>query len=627
MPGALETKGATMNSGRVVVVVLVCAVLLGLPFVPTVRHAIGSVLPPYWVQQINGLRFGYRVDHDVKIAMADGVKLAVSLYLPRNPKGNVGTILVRQPYSRMSYGEGLNAAKFFASHGYAVLIQDIRGKFDSGGEFIPYRSGTADGVDTLDWIVRQAWSNGRVGTWGCSGLGELQFVLARARHPAHSAMVAMGAGGAVGSLDGRYAYFGLFEGGIFQLASGFGWFLEHGAKTPGAARSHSIDMASALRGLPLADLVRRIDPAPNGYEDFVRTPLADPWWKTLDYVSASDLMTTPSLTINTWGDQTIDETLALSEYVRRTAPLESAGHQKVVIGPGTHCQHEETGLDGKFGDLQVQGAAQPYFDWYLKWFDYWLYDKGSGLAELPPYLYYMLGEHQWLTSTQWPPQEARNRRWYLTSDGHANSRRGNGKLTTTREDSIGFDEYRYDPLNPVPSRGGPVCCTGNPADRAGPVDQRDVEQRDDVLVYTSPPLDQALRIAGPLTAKLTVSSSAKDTDFVARLVHVRPDGTATNIQEGALRARFRNGIDRPMPMEPGQTTEISIRMRSIAYSIPAGHRLRLHVASSSFPRLARNLNTGGDTAEETTAIIAVNRVHHDPQHPSSVEIYILPPTR
>lgn len=581
-------------------------------------------IPKLWLVHLNGLRFGYGVDYGVRIPMADGVRLAASVYRPRGEE-KLATVLVRLPYNRLEYSEALNAAEFFARNGYAVVLEDIRGKYASEGEFVPYRSGTADGAATLDWIVGQPWSNGRVGTFGCSALGELQYVLARARHPALAAMIPLGAGGAVGAAAGRHAYFGLYEGGVFQLASGYGWFRENGAKDPHAPSAPAVDIATALRGLPVAGLVANSSTVPNSFADFASRTLTDPWWQTLDYVGDADIaaLTVPALVVNTWGDQTVGDTLALSEAIRAAAPG-AAAHQHVIIAPGTHCHSEETGRAGQFGDIEVRNAQQPYQEWFLRWFDFWLRERGTGLADLPPYLYYMMGEQRWLTATQWPPREAQPTRWYLGSGGHANSREGDGVLAQAQSAGAGADEFRYDPLDPVPTRGGPLCCTGNPADRAGPVDQHDVEIRKDVLVYTSAPLQAPLRIAGPLRARLTVTSSARDTDFVARLVHVWPDGKATNIQEGALRARYREGIAHPRLLVPGTAVELSIDMRSIAYTVPAGHRLRLHVTSSSFPRLERNLNTGGSNFDETQGVTAVNRVLHGPDAQSWVELPLLP---
>lgn len=611
---------------RVATLSLLLALALVLGAYAARRH-----IPTHWQVPLRALLSGVRIERDIRIAMPDGVRLAATLYRPRAAQGPLPTVYIRLPYDRERYGEALGAALLFSRHGYAVLVQDVRGKFGSEGRFAPWRHATADGVATLDWIVAQPWSNGKVGTFGCSALGELQYALSRARHPAHAAMIPLGAGGAIGSARDSHAYFGVYEGGVFQLATGFGWLLKHGAADPQAPPPGPVDLAAALRGLPVATLVERLRPGPNAYHDFLRMPPGDPRWREYDYVSEDDRLATPALDINTWGDQTVDGTLALAEHVRAHAPAGQAPRHHVVIAPGTHCETESTAREGRFGELAVRNAAQPYAEWYLKWFDHWLRGRKDALAGLPHYLWYVIGEDRWLSSVSWPPEGSRPQRWYLGGDGRANGPilppgegpAGGGRLTTEPPPVAGHDDYVYDPLNPVPSRGGPVCCTGNPSEPEGPADQRDVEARDDVLVYTSPPLKRPLRIAGPLQVHLTISSSAPDTDFVARLVHVQPDGHSTGIQEGALRARYRQGLTRPQLLKPGQRESLVVPMRSIAYLIPAGHRLRLHITSSSFPRLERNLNTGGDNALESESRLAHNRVHHGGSMLSYLELPVL----
>jgi putative CocE/NonD family hydrolase len=594
--------------------------------VPATRHAITGALPKDRVVQLNGLRFGYGVERDLRIPMPDGVALAASLYLPRHRDGPLATVLVRLPYGRLDYGEALNAAERFARLGYAVLLVDLRGTHDSGGEFEPYAHGESDGAATLDWIVAQPWSNRRVGTFGCSALGETQYVLARARHPALRAMLPLGAGGAIGAAAGRYSYFGLYEGGIFELASGFGWFVQYGTKRPDAPPLQPFDVGAALRELPVAGLVQRHRPAPNGYEAFVARPLADPSWHALGYLDDTDAPAVPTFEITTWGDQTVGDTLAWHAALaaRDAAAPASAPVRHLVIAPGTHCHAEEAGESAAFGDLEVHGADAPWWDWYARWFDRWLRDRGDGLAALPPVLYYMLGEQRWHAAPSWPPPQARGERWYLDGGGHANGAAGDGTLAPAPPAAAAVDAFKFDPLAPVPSRGGPVCCTGNPADRAGPVDQRDIEARADVLVYTSPVLQAPMRIAGPLRATLQVESSAPDTDFVARLVDVAPDGRAIGIQEGALRARWREGFERPRPLVPGAPATLVVDMRAIAYQFAAGHRLRLDITSSSFPRLERNLGTGGDNALGTHGQRARNRVLHGGERLSWIDLPVLP---
>jgi putative CocE/NonD family hydrolase len=595
---------------------------LGAATIALLVHRLRDHIPTRWIVPLQAVLAGVKVNHDVRIPMDDGVQLATSVYRPGGSAERLPTVLIRLPYDRRTYDEALTFASFLFRHGYAVVLQDVRGTYESGGTLAPWRGATADGVATLEWIRAQPWSNGKVGTFGCSALGELQYALARANHPAHAAMVPIAAGGAIGSAMNSHEYFGSFEGGIFELATSVGWFLQHGVTDPGAASARDADRTPDLRSLPVIDLVRRVRPGASAFEDYLRLPLADARWQSLDYVSPDDRLSVPALVINTWGDQTIAGTLAMAEMARRQ-PQPPGFEQHVVIAPGNHCEHWAVTRTGRFGDLTLKNTEQPYGEWYLKWFDQWLKGEGPGLRELPPYLYYVIGEDRWLTAQSWPPEQAQAQRWYLGSDGRANSRDGDGMLSTAAPAASGFDEYRYDPADPVPSRGGPVCCTGDPAIRSGPVDQHDVEVRPDVLVYTSAPLARPMRIAGTLTAHLTVSSDAPDTDFVARLVDVRPDGRATNIQEGALRARFRDGFEQPHLMQPGERYELEVNMRSIAYLLPAGHRLRLQVTSSSFPRLERNLNTGGRNFDETVGRVAVNRVHHGVATRSYVEIPVL----
>lgn len=609
------------------VLVLAVAVAVSVAVVDRWRAAVLGAIPMHLRLAARAWVEGVTVDHALALRMPDGARLATSLYLPRTRPGPLPTVLLRTPYDRLRDASAATSALMFAAHGYAVLVQDLRGTGGSEGELLPWQGAGEDGARTLDWIVAQPWSNGRVGTFGCSALGETQFPLARLNHPAHRAMIAAGAGGAIGSLDGRHGYFGVFEGGVPQLASAFGWFVANGATRPDAAPAVPFDTARHLRHLPVSELVQRVRPAPNGFSSFLATPPGDARWHERGYWSDSDRSTVPALIINSWGDQTLGDTLALAQrWQQHGVP------QKVIIAPGNHCQHKQGGRAGPatFGELAIEGGGRPWDEWAKRWFDHWLAGRGDALAELPPYQFFMLNENRWLGSDTWPPAEAKAMRWHLASDGRANGRAGNGRLVPQPQtaDTAGapWDEFRYDPADPVPSRGGPLCCTGNPADRSGPVDQADVETRDDVLVYTSAPLADDLRIAGPVAARLRFSSSAPDTDLVVRLVHVWPDGRATNIQEGALRLRYREGIDRPRLLVPGEPVDASVDMRAIAYTVPRGHRLRLHVTSSSFPRLERNLNTGApNNSAATDMAVAVNRVHHAGDAPSWVELRVLPP--
>jgi putative CocE/NonD family hydrolase len=593
------------------------------------RWQVVNALPVSWRDAVFGARYGFRIEHDVMVPMPDGVRLATNLYFPKDfdasGRAKLPVVLIRVPYDKNHHGGGLAPAYDFAAHGYVVAIQDMRGKYASEGVFTPSKDDADDGSSTVDWLAAQPWSNGRVGTVGCSALGEAQIFLSRKRNPHHLAMIPIGAGGAMGSAANRYTYFGQYEGGIFQLGSGFGWFLHDGGKTPGAEFTGEVDIPRAVRGLPSGGLVRQYRPDATDFDDFISKPLGDPYWRGLGYISEEDRFATPALVINNWQDQTVADTLVLAEVMKRNAVSEVARrHHHVIIGPGNHCQYFGPNQTLNVGEFRVgPNAVAPLSAWQVQWFDYWLKDAAK-LPAFPAYRFYIMGADRWVDSEQWPPQGVTFQPWYLGGDGAANSRAGRGALLAGPPLAEKFDEFTYDPLNPVPTRGGPICCTNDPAQVQGMVDQAPVEMRNDVLVYTSPELEVPLTIAGPLRADLYVSSSARDTDFTAKLVDVFPDGRALNIQEGALRLRYRDSFVNPALATPGAVYRVSVDMRAIAYQLPAGHRLRLQISSSNFPRLERNLNTGGNNFDESQPVTATNRVWRAPDYPSAMILPVMP---
>lgn len=599
----------------------------------------GVSITQWTKDQIDGWRRGYTLRYDVPIRTRDQLVLMNNLYLPRGAEQKRPAILIRVPYNKNVYGESRRAARFFAARGFAVIIQDMRGRFASQGRFVPYTHAVEDGFDSLQWIIEQPWSNGRVGSFGCSALGEIQIITAKAPHPALKAMIVRGAGGAMGSAMGRHSYFGVYEGGVFNLATGAGWFATHDRSDNGAepgSRRRELDYLPSV-GVLGADFSKP-DQTRGNYEWFLSTALNSPQWQALGYLSDRDRLQTPTLAFNSWYDPTVADSFVMAEIAadRATAP------HHLIIGPGTHCTGDAPDEDDLVGDLVVRNPRAPdtnypYWNQYLAWFSHWLLapDVAKPLLKLPAYQVFVLGENRWLAAEQWPPAGSRQHRWSLSSRQGANSRAGDGVLVAgdqtpsanpNRAENAGrgFDEFRYDPNDPVPTRGGPVCCVDDPRIRAGAVDQTEVERRTDVLVYTSAALAEPLRIVGPLKARLTVSSSAKDTDLVARLVDVAPDGKTLNIQEGALRLRYRNGFAQPTLLVPGQKVSVEIAIRPTAYRLPKGHRLRLQITSSGFPRLERNLNTGGNNFDETVAIVAINRVWHERATDSYLEFFELP---
>jgi len=580
------------------------------------RHRLLAAMTPEIRDAVQGAWRGFRIERDEPVAMPDGTVLAADVYRPsRSGSSRLPAVLVRLPYDKRTYDEALGIAMFFAARDFVVVLQDMRGRFRSKGQYVPSKDDAGDGEATVNWIVRQPWSNGRVGTIGCSALGESQVMLATRRNPAHSAMIVQGAGGVLGSAAGRYT-FGIYEGGILNLAMTFGWFLSNGSKTPGQASHSPVVFSEALNQLPVLGMVSRYRRDPTDFDDFVSKPVIDPYWRSLGYLSDTDRFDTPALMINSWQDQTVADTLVSSELMKRNAESKRAAtSHHVIIAPGNHCDYQYTADKGHVGEQPVGAAARlPYWDWYLAWFNHWLRDESAPLPKLPAYLFYVMGEDIWLKSPTWPPPGVVEQRWYLEDDS---------LVEVPHHISRVADSFTYDPMNPTPTRGGPICCTGDRIP-SGPVDQREVEQRADVLVYSSAVLSNGLRIAGPLKADLYVSSDALDTDFIAKLVDVWPDGTALNVQEGALRMRYRDGYSVPSLLAPGRIYRVSLDMRAIAHYFKPGHRIRLQISSSNFPRLERNLNTGGENFTEITAVKAFNQVFRGGDTPSSLVLPVLP---
>ena len=546
---------------------------------------------------------------EARIAMPDGVELATDLYLPERADTPLPTIMMRLPYGKRRFGEVRQWANLFLPAGYAVVVQDMRGRYNSGGVFAPYPDDAADGAATLDWITGQAWSDGQVGTIGCSALGETQMTLATTQHPALKAMIPLGAGGAIGTLAGSYGFFGMFDGGILNLASAFGWFVEAGGKTGGRMGMPAVDYARGHRVLPLREAVAQFRDDPTDFSTYLDEFDNAEYWAQSGFIAEGDTFATPFLMVDSWFDRA-GESLALATHMRATGATGT-----IVILPGLHCDLSGGFADGAVGDLPLDPANARDFDaLFLQFMDARM--KGGTPPDLPPVLYYVLNEDRWREADSWPPSDSAPRTIYLSGDG----------LKTVAPQQSSRLTFVSDPMNPVPSLGGTMCCTGEADLRAGPLYQNPIEGRDDLLVLTSDPLEQAITLAGPVTATLFVQTDVPDTDLVLRLTDVDPEGNSLMIHEGSLRLRYRQGMDQPQLMQPGEVYEVPVILRDIAYRVPEGHRLRLHVTGSSFPRLARNMNGGADNPyAETQAQPATITLHMGAETPSRLRLTTLPP--
>lgn len=588
-----------------------------LPAAPVLAQAADPFAPP-------PPRNEYTVEKNVPVPMRDGVNLAADLYLPREAGGRFPVIVIRTPYNKDNLANPGGPADFFARRGYAVVTQDVRGKFQSDGEYTVQSHDRDDGYDTIDWAAHQPWSTGRIGTYGCSYLGEVQILAAGARHPNHRAAIPQAAAGGLGSAGGYWSSFGAYESGVFTLSSAFGWFLGAGSKDKGARRPDSVDFPAALRSLPLVDMIRRVGGPRTDWEDYVSNRPGSAYWTTQGYATDTTRFDVPALHLNSWLDYGAEQTLALFNLFRQNAVSPRAReNQFAIISPTTHCASERATERTVVGERDVGDARLGYWTIYLDWFDHWLRDVPTRVTERPRVRYYVMGEG-WRSARAWPVPEMRPVPYYLSSTRGANTAAGDGRLGTTPPARAGRDTLTANPENPVPSRGGTICCTGNPADQPGIFDQSELEDRPDLLVYTTPPLAEPVTIAGPVRLVLHVSSDAKDTDFAAKLIDVDPEGRSWNVVDGIARARYRNGIAAPALMEPGAVYRLEVNLKSVAHRFPAGHRIRLHLAGSNFPQYERNPNTGGNLFDETELVLAHNTVYFGPGRASALVLPVVP---
>ena len=548
-------------------------------------------------------RFEVRTEINVRVPMRDGVKLATDLYIPEKAGAKLPAIMIRTPYNRKVRTE---VPRMFAGQGYVVAVQDVRGKFDSEGRFTVSANDTNDGSDMLNWMAAQTWSTGKIGTYGCSYLGEDQIELSKLRNPHHTAMIPQAAGGA-------YRFADLLEGGAVGLNEAAPWFLKWGSKIEPAPETPKVDMAQMLLTLPLIRMLKNAGVPLTDFEDFVSHEPADPWWDRFGYVDRRHHFNTPALQVCSWYDSVVNEAFLLAKLMRANGESARArDNQFVVIAPTTHCAFDSAAEQTVVGKRELGDARFDYYDLYVRWYDHWLKGVEKSLESVPKVQIYVMGANQWRSENEWPLARTKFTRYYLHSSGHANSLDGDGMLSTAAPDREPPDQYRYDPKNPVRTAG------------EGAQDQSTIEKRADVLVYTTPPLKVGVEVTGPLEVTLFVGSNARDTDFTAKLVDVYPDGTAFNLQDGILRARYREGFQRKLWMKSGEVYPLRIDLHATSNYFLAGHRIRLEISSSNFPRFDRNLNTGGNNYDEAEPVVAENVIHHTARRASYITLPVIP---
>jgi putative CocE/NonD family hydrolase len=592
-------------------------------------------------------KFEIRLEKSVMVPMRDGVRLSTDFYFPKGSSKDLPVILIRTPYNKNEFRDRKQRpqAYKFASQGFVVAIQDCRGKFESEGIYSPPAGQEAeDGYDAVDWFAKQPWSNGKIGTFGCSYPAEVQAAQAPLRHPNLKCMIPQ-CGPMIGAANGRYRYWSGFKGGVLDLAASISWYFRAASKysfkppaglsddevrkirhlfDPGPTNFPDVDFEKLNWHLPLVDIMKKAGSPPNDWEKLITTDFGDPWWHdVMGYYDGTEKIDVPALHMSCWYDPSVDETIYEFNYFRENSVSEiSANNQFLIVSPTTHCGFERATEHTTVGERDVGDARLDYWDIYIKWFAHWLKGVDNGITDMPKVRYYTMGRNEWRSAHIWPVPEIVYTKYYLHSQGRANSRNGDGQLSMEMPGNESADSFIYDPGNPVPSVGGQRGTSyGTPA---GAIDQAPVELRNDVLVYTSPVLKKDIEVTGPIAVVLYVSSSAKDTDFTSKLVDVYPDGTAYNIQQGIFRARYREGFTKKVWMERGETYKVQINLDATSNTFKKGHRIRVQVSSSDFPLFERNLNTGGNNYDETEWVVAENTIHHSREFPSHILLPIIP---
>ena len=551
-------------------------------------------------------------EQNVPAKMRDGVVLRADIYRPR-AEGKFPVLLVRTPYDKREEAQFANLA---AARGYVVIAQDVRGRYASEGEWYPFKHESQDGYDTVEWAAALPYSNGKVGMYGGSYVGATQMLAAIASPPHLAGIQPV-------VTASNYHENWTYQGGAFEQWFDQSWttILAENTLDRRVARNSSARrwmMKLPLTEYPLLDLGAAQGLA-DYYLDWLAHPNYDDYWKQWAIEENFARIQVPALHVAAWYDIFQDGTLRNYLGIKAHGGSEAARNgQRLMVVVGGHA-----GAGPVIGDVDFgKESAFDDYDTVLRWYDFLLKGIDNGIGSEKPVRLFVMGKNTWREEPAWPLERAREVRYYLHAAKRANSLSGDGALSTALPAEEPADKYVYDPADPVPTRGGPLCCdaAGEPP---GAFDQRPAENREDVLVYTTPAFEQDTEVTGPMRLELYASSSAVDTDFTGKLVDVSPDGYARNLTEGILRARYRGSREKPELMNPGQVYKLTISLWSTSNVFLAGHRLRLEVSSSNFPRFDRNLNTGEAQGNSASFMKATNTVYHDRAHPSALVLPVV----
>ncbi len=571
---------------------------------------------------------------NIEIAMRDGLILRADLYLPGEGT-NCPSILVRTPYDKTEFASKprYTAPELYVEAGYAVLVQDCRGTGASEGQYQPWLMDAEDGYDTVEWMAEREWCSGKIGMMGSSNLGATQLLTASMRPP-HLTCICPA---------GTSAGFPFFKNGIMDLAGTSIWYMQQAVRTSQRAGMAPEELKKLEERMKeLSDQVE---------EQFTCLPLKDipfanveevqmdrffleyldhlediSYWSKLHMPADIRAIEVPTLWILNWYDHLGKTVLEGYQTMKSFCVPSAQDNLYLYVGPwrvygGVSGSDAEACIPGDPTEQPVWGIGKRLSEILTSWFDWWLKGEDTGFNREQHVLVHTLGEEsRWRYEKTWPLPETGFTRFFLTSAKGANSLAGDGRLTLDQPGAEKPDLYRYNPANPVPSKSGLVI---NPKDKLVQ-DQTEVEERQDVLVYSTDVLEAPLEVTGPVTVKLWASTDGPDTDFVAKLVDVGPDGIPYNLTEGVVRAKFRQGWEKPELLVPGAIYEYEIDLGGIGMVFGKGHRIRLEIASSNFPKWDRNLNTGHPMGQDAEMRTALQKVYHDAEHPSHVLLPVIP---
>lgn len=580
--------------------------------------------------------------------MRDGVRLATDIYRPK-AEGEYPIIFSRTPYNFNTWGNGeintrtMEQALSWVKKGYAFVVQNERGRYFSEGEWDILGVPLTDGYDAFEWMSNQSWSNGKVGTIGCSSTAEWQMGVASLDHPAMTALVPQGFGAGVGKVGEFWEQGNWYRGGAGQmLFTNWLYGVQQDPMAPKLPEGISqkdllrlqrfynmsptyprIDSKEALSHLPIQDIIRNQNGPVGIYEEMITRKPNDPKWFNGGLFHDKMPFDKPAFWFISWFDVSAGPNIATFNHARENAVSQMArDNQYMVIAPVLHCSFTRATENTMVGDLNVGDARLNYDEIITAWFDLWLKGEKSEVMEnMPRIQYYTMGSNKWQTSDVWPPANTEMTTYYLNSGGKANTLMGDGVLTLEKPKKDNPDTFIYDPMNPVTSHGGNVCCTGN-AVTGGSFDQSAMEMRNDILVYTTETLEEGIEVSGFIDTYIYLSSDVKDTDVTIKLIDVHPDGKAYNLDETIQRVRYREGYDKEVWMEEGKVYEVKMTPLSTSNYFAKGHKIRIEVSSSNFPRFDRNMNTGGKTYDETEGKIATNSIHHGGKYLSRIVLPI-----